>query len=215
MGDTASSPPLFGVSYAALGKLRKKIKTDQALAVALWESGVHDARVLSCMVADPSCMTVAQLNAWVKELNNYVLTDALAGLAARSPHGESRMKVWIKSRTEWTCGAGWSILSGRAMSEEEIPESYFLPYLETIEKKIHAAPNRVRHSMNNALIAIGVRSEALAKRATEKALRIGKVTVDHGETSCKTPDAAAYIKKTRAHYAAKGKPKRGRHKGAC
>jgi hypothetical protein len=31
------------------------------------------------------------------------------------------------------------------------------------------------------------------------AQRIGAVEVDHGETGCKTPDAAAYIAKARAH----------------
>lgn len=58
--------------------------------------------------------------------------------------------------------------------------------------------------MNMALIAIGVRSARLAEAATAAAGRIGKVDVDHGETNCKTPDAASYIAKTRAHYAKKG-----------
>jgi len=40
-------PPLFGVSYAALGKLRKQIGVDHKLALALWKSGNHDARVLA------------------------------------------------------------------------------------------------------------------------------------------------------------------------
>ena len=45
---------------------------------------------------------------------------------------------------------------------------------------------------------------ALAAVATAAADRIGKVEVDHGGTGCKTPDAASYIAKTPAHYAAKG-----------
>ncbi len=53
--------------------------------------------------------------------------------------------------------------------------------------------------MNNALINIGVRNPALEKKADAAAKRMGTVEVDHGETSCKTPDAAAYIKKTLAH----------------
>jgi hypothetical protein len=53
--------------------------------------------------------------------------------------------------------------------------------------------------MNNAVIAIGIRSPTLRKLALTVAKRIGKVEVDHGETNCKTPDAAAYILKTVAH----------------
>jgi hypothetical protein len=49
--------------------------------------------------------------------------------------------------------------------------------------------------MNNALIAIGGRNEALRKQATAAAKRVGKVDVDHGDTACKTPDAVSYIEK--------------------
>ena len=74
-----------------------------------------------------------------------------------------------------------------------------------IEAEIHHQPNRTRHSMNQALICLGVLNKALAKGAKAVAKRIGKVEVDHGQTSCKTPDAAAYIDKTLAHRAAKAK----------
>jgi hypothetical protein len=53
--------------------------------------------------------------------------------------------------------------------------------------------------MNQAVIGIGVRNDALRRLAVAAAKRIGKVEVDHGETGCKTPDAAAYIEKTVAY----------------
>ena len=62
--------------------------------------------------------------------------------------------------------------------------------------------------MNNALINIGVRNSALEKKAVAAAKRIGKVVVDHGETGCKTPDAASYIAKTLAHRRKKAKKAR-------
>ena len=65
-------------------ELHKKIKTDHALAEELWASGNHDARVLATMIADPAQMKSQTLETWAKELDNYVLTDALSGLAAPS-----------------------------------------------------------------------------------------------------------------------------------
>ena len=62
--------------------------------------------------------------------------------------------------------------------------------------------------MNNALISIGVRNPKLQKSATAAAVRIGTVEVDHGETSCKTPEAVSYIKKTVAHNKKKAAKKR-------
>ena len=58
--------------------------------------------------------------------------------------------------------------------------------------------------MNNALIAIGCVPRFTA-RATAVAKRIGAVEVDHGETGCKTPDAASYIKKVLAHQKSRRK----------
>ena len=194
----------FGVSYALLGRLKKQIKTDHALAEALWATGNHDARVLACMIADPAAVSVATLNAWVRTLDNYVITDAFSGFAARTPHAWGRAKSWIKSKNEWAGAAGWNIVSGLAIEARGPSDTDLAALLPVIEKGIHAARNRTRHSMNNALIAIGARSEALAGAAIAAAARIGKVEVDHGETNCKTPDAASYIAKTRAHYAEKG-----------
>ena len=85
-----------------------------------------------------------------------------------------------------------------AMRDQGLPDRYFEGHLKSIEKEIHGRKNRVRESMNGALIAIGMRSAALEKKATTSAARVGKVEVDHGETGCKTPDAALYIKKGRA-----------------
>lgn len=189
---------MFGVSYANLGKLKKKIKVDHELAVALWASGNHDSRVLATMVADPEELTSKDLDTWVKDLDNYVLTDAFSGLAGKSPAGRKKAGRWLKSRSEWIKSAGWNLVGGMALHAEEVDDAVLEGYLKTIESGIHSAPNRVRHSMNMALISIGMRSAAFEKKAVAAAGRIGKVEVDHGETSCKTPDAAAYIKKARA-----------------
>jgi hypothetical protein len=82
------------------------------------------------------------------------------------------------------------------MKDKTLPDDYFRPYLRIIETDIHNRKNRVRYSMNNALIAIGIRNETLQKEAVAVANKIGTVDVDHGETSCKTPDAAGYIERT-------------------
>src|SRR5579863_8795596 len=72
------SGPQFGVSYATIKPLAKKIKTDHTLAAQLWDTGNHDARILATMIADPKAATAKQIDQWAKALDNYVLTDALA-----------------------------------------------------------------------------------------------------------------------------------------
>lgn len=185
----------YGVSYANLGKLQKKIKTDHDLARRLWSSGFHDAQILATMIADPAEMTANEIDTWAKDLSNYVLTDALAGLVSKSSFSRRKVEEWTKSPQEWIGSAGWQILGGLALRDPALPDSYFLPYLDTIQFDIHARKNRVRYAMNGALIAIGTRNSKLKKKALAVAARIGKVEVHHGDTGCKTPDAAQYILK--------------------
>jgi len=190
--------PGFGVSYANLGKLKKSIKVDHELARSLWASGNHDARVLATMIADPQQITAKDLDQWVEQLDSYPITDAFAGLAAGSPLASKRVAKWTGSKEEWVSSAGWGLVTRLALADGALTDSACEKHLKTIESKIHKAPNRTRYAMNGALIAIGMRNATLGKQATAAAKRIGKVEVDHGETGCKTPDAAAYIQKAAA-----------------
>jgi 3-methyladenine DNA glycosylase AlkD len=189
---------MFGVSYANLEKLRKRTKTDQELAVRLWATGNHDARVLATMVADPAVFESRMIDSWVRDLDSYVLADAFSKLVSRSSVARKKMEAWTKSRQEWVGRAGWQILVELAQGDRELPDAFFESYLQVIETEIHQSRNRARDAMNLALISIGLRSSGLEKTALAAAKRIGKVEVDHGETGCKTPDAADSIRKAKA-----------------
>ncbi len=189
----------FGVLFSALEKIRKRLKTDHALALALWETGNHDARVLATMIADPKQADSALLERWVNDLENYVLTDAVAEFAAKTPLAREKAERWIDADSEWTATVGWNLIASLATSDKSLPDSYFAPYLERIERDLHGSKNRVRYAMNGAVISIGLRNLALEAQAVAAAGRIGTVYVDHGETNCKTPDAIPYIEKTKAY----------------
>lgn len=188
---------MFGVSYANLGKIKKKIKVDHKLAEQLWATGNHDARILATMIADPKQVNDKMLEAWAKDLDVYALTDAFAKLVSATALARKKMEKWTKSKHEWIGATGWQLASLIAMNDRELADDYFESYLSLIESNIHNSKNRVRHSMNGALIAIGLRSPGLEKKALAAAKKIGAVTVDHGETGCKTPDVAEYIQKAK------------------
>ncbi len=199
-----ASEPLFGVSFAHLGKLQKRLKGDHALAEALWASGNTDARHLATMVADPALLSRKALDGWVKGANYYALTDLFVNhVASRSPHAREAMVAWMGSNSEWVERAGWTLLAVLALRDATLEDADLEPFLARIERDIHGAKNWVRGAMNSALISLGAREGALGDKALAAARRIGKVEVDHGETSCKTPEAAGYILKMRAHRAAR------------
>ncbi len=198
--------PMFGVSTANLTKIKKDAlrlpgprpryaKHAHELAVELWDSGNHDARALATTLADPEQMTSSQLDRWMRECDNRGIEGALVGLTARTRFAQSKMKKWRKSRQELTAAGGWNLLVEIAQADRDLPDAFFVPYLQEIRETIHDAQNRARYAMNNAVIAIGGRSPALRRRAIAAARKIGPVEVDHGETGCKTPDAVPYIER--------------------
>jgi len=193
--------PLFGVSTADLKSLKKKIKTDDALARELWRSGSYEARVLSTMIADASRLDEATLDAWSRDLDSYPLVDAFGELVSRTPHARAKAEQWIAADDESIESAGWKILAHLALKDATLPDSYFATHVEAIRRAIGTAKNRVKHEMNNALIAIGGRNDALEAKAITAAKAIGTIDVDHGNTACVTPDAIAYIAKMRARRA--------------
>ncbi|QQP77403.1 DNA alkylation repair protein [Bacillus sp. TK-2] len=189
--------PLFGVSFANLKLLKKKIKKDHDLAVGLWETNNMDAMTLATYILDPKKIATEQLNSWIQNVDYYCLMDVLMKSICTSPIAIERMEEWTKSNDEWIGRAGWSLLANIVIKNKTLHDDFFSPYLEEIKENIHNEKNRKKEAMNSALIAIGIRNEDLERQAIEIAREIGKVEVDHGATSCKTPDAESYIKKAR------------------
>ena len=187
--------PMFGVSFATLGVLQKRIRVDHALALELWDTGNVDARSLAMKIADPAAMRSEDLDRWARE-NEFAMCALYVGsLAAESPLGPKKAREWLAETDGRLRAAGWTLVGILANRDEATPDEAFAQRLHEIEKSIHAAPNAEKYAMNAALIAIGGRSAALRKAASAAAKRIGKVDVDHGDTSCRTPDACSYIDK--------------------
>ncbi len=205
--------PLFGVAFGDLRKLHKAIGRDHELALRLWATANTDARTLACFAADPARFSENELDAWLGEIDYYVLVDVfVANVAAKVPGVEERALRWIEAERDWTAQAGWDLV-GHLAADPETDDALIARLLERIEREIGNARNRTRHAMNGALIAIGVRSAAFTDPAIAAAERIGTVIVDHGETGCVTPAAVPYIRKTLAYRAAQAE-KRAAKAGA-
>jgi 3-methyladenine DNA glycosylase AlkD len=197
--------PMFGVSFAVLKDLTKKIDVDHELALLLWDTKNFDARNLAVKIVDPARMTSADLDKWARETSTSRMCGGYVGmLAGEGPHATKKLESWLASKDSKLRAAGRSLLGFLAQRDNTIPDAYFEKHLAEIVRTIHTAPNADREGMNMGVILIGLRNGALRKAATAAAKKIGKVEIDHGDTDCKTPDAAEYIEKTWAHSKSKG-----------
>lgn len=200
-----ASESLFGVSFARLKTLMKRIGVDHELALSLWDTGNFDACNLAVKIVDPARMTSGDLDRWARTTSTVRFCCIYVGMvAAEGSHPAAKADKWLASSNTMERQVAWALLAQMASRDQTTPDAWFSARLAEIERTIHAAPNPERESMNLALIAIGTRNGALRKAATAAAKRIGKVEVDHGDTACKTPDAASYIEKSWAQSTSKG-----------
>jgi 3-methyladenine DNA glycosylase AlkD len=195
--------PMFGVSFATLKTLLKRIKVDHELALALWQSGNFDARNLAVKIVDPARMTPAELDRWALDPTARMCGSYVAHVAAEGPHAHGCVTRWLAAKDEHQRTIGWKLVGALAMRDESLADAWFAAHVASIERDIAKAPNAIREAMNQVLIQIGCRNPALREAASAAAMRIGPVDVDHGDTACKTPDAAASIDKAWDYAASK------------
>jgi 3-methyladenine DNA glycosylase AlkD len=190
--------PFFGVKVEDMKKIQKRVKTDHALALALFDTGIGDAQYLAGLIADPPQMTKAQLQKWAKTATWGMVGEyTVPWVASESRFGAELAREWIDSRKEPIAASGWSTWGSLVgiKPDEELDLDELVVLLDRVQKGIHKAPNRVRYTMNGFMIAVGSFVPTLSPKAKAVAKAIGVVEVDMGGTSCQVPDAVTYIEK--------------------
>jgi 3-methyladenine DNA glycosylase AlkD len=191
---------LLGVRIGDMKPIAKQIKGDQALALELYATGIGDAQYLAAMVADGRQMTAKQLQAWAEDASWDMISGfAMAWVTSENPEGFKLASKWIDSKNEHVARAGWATLGAIAAitPDADLPVAAYGKLLDRVARTIHEAPDTVRYQMNNFVIMVGTYVAPLADKAVAAARKMGKVTVDMGDTDCKVPDAESYMIKCR------------------
>jgi 3-methyladenine DNA glycosylase AlkD len=193
---------LYGVSIADLKVIAKTIKGDQALACGLYATGNLDAMYLAGMVADGSKMTKKELHDWATGAAGLQMISeyTVPWVAVENADGRELALKWMKSKEEHVAASGWSTYAGivATKADADLDLAEIEELLSAVVKGIGGAQNRVRHTMNYFVIAVGTYVRPLWKRAKAVAREMGAVSVDRGDTACKVPSASAYIEKIEA-----------------
>jgi 3-methyladenine DNA glycosylase AlkD len=193
---------VYGVSVAELKKIAKTIRGDQALACALYDTGVMDAMYLAGMVADGAKMSTKELHAWAEGAADLqmIAEYTVPWVTVENAAARELALQWMASKKENVAAAGWCTYAGLLATKQDahldLPEIERL--LDRVTKEIGSAQNRVRYTMNSFVISVGSHVKPLLKKAKAAAAQMGDVSVDMGDTSCKVPLATAYIAKAEA-----------------
>ncbi len=163
----------YGVPMATLLALRKRLGKDQALSLALWESGWYEARLLAALVGDPERVTRRQMDAWARGFENWGDCDTVCfSLFDRSPFAWDKARQWAASPREFVKRGGFVLMACLALHDKAAPDKPFLAMLPLIEKGARDERHFVKKGVSWALRSIGRRSLALNAAALAVAKRL-------------------------------------------
>lgn len=156
----------FGISMQQLRPLARKYRKNHALALALWDSGFHEARVLASLIDDPKSVTSRQMDSWAADFDSWDVCDqACMKLFVRTPFVDDKIAKWAKDKREFVRRAGFALLAAYAVHGKGVPDASYRRLLPLIEEYSTDERNFVRKAVNWALRQIGKRSPALHKPA--------------------------------------------------
>lgn len=167
---------VYGVSIPELRSLAKKIGVDHNLAQGLWDSNVHEARILASMVNDPEQVDEQQADRWVGDFNSWDVCDQVCmNLFEDCSFAYEKAFEWAKQKHEFVKRAGFVMMARLAVSDKKAEDSRFLEFFDLIKKESVDERNFVKKAVNWALRQIGKRSLFLNKKTVALAREIQKI----------------------------------------
>lgn len=161
---------LLGVSIPVLRATAKGIGRDHALALALWETGVHEARILAGMIADPAAVTPRLLERWVRDFDAWDVCDqTILNLFEDVPGMYAQALTWARRDEEYVKRAGYVTMARLAVSDKQAPDAAFERFYPSIRAGAADPRNYVKKAVSWALRQIGKRNAALEKSARKLA----------------------------------------------
>jgi 3-methyladenine DNA glycosylase AlkD len=166
----------LGISAPILRNMAKEIGSDHNTALALWKTGVREARTLAALVDEPNSVTEAQAERWARDLDSWDICDGLCNcLLRKTAFAHSKAVEWSTREEEFVKRAGFVLMACLAVHDKQSPDKIFSGYLPLIKREAVDERNFVKKAVNWALRQIGKRNIELNKRAIKAAESIVRI----------------------------------------
>ncbi len=160
----------FGVSVYELRRRAKVLGRDHDLALALWATGNHEARLLASMVDDPALVTEEQMEAWAAAFDSWDVCDQVtSNLFDKTPFAYDKVREWSAAGDEWVKRAAFATAAALAVQDKKAADEPFLEILELCRREAGDDRNYVKKAVNWALRNIGKRNLRLHAAAVATA----------------------------------------------
>jgi 3-methyladenine DNA glycosylase AlkD len=162
----------LGIDIYTLRKIARRIGADHALALQLWDSGVHEARILASYIADPRQISEAQVEQWVADFDSWDVCDQVVDLFSKTPFAYRKVAEWAQRPEEFVKRAAFALIAELTAHDKQASDETLAQFFPVIVRASDDDRNFVRKAVNWALRSLGKRSRALNEQAIAVAREI-------------------------------------------
>ena len=157
---------LLGINIPVLRELAKKYKRDHHLAEELWETGIHEARILASMIDDPKLVTDDQMENWISDFDSWDVCDqVIMNLFEKHPDAYTKAIQWCIREAEFEKRAGFVMMARLAVSDKKAGDEMLLSFFPYLIEGASDNRNMVKKAVNWAIRQIGKRNIKLHAEA--------------------------------------------------
>lgn len=166
----------YGISIPVLRKIARETGKNHFLALQLWSSGIHEARMLACFIDVPELVSEEQIENWVRDFDSWDVCDqCCSNLFDKTKFAYMKANEWSGREEEFVKRAGFVLMATLSVHDKKAGDKEFLKFLPVIIGKANDERNYVRKAVNWALRQIGKRNLNLNRAAIETAKEIRKM----------------------------------------
>ena len=160
----------LGISIYTLRPLSKEIGKNHFLALKLWKSGIHEARILAGYIDDPVKVTEKQMDEWVADFDSWDVCDqVISSLFDKTILAYKKAFEWSKRKEEFEKRAGFVMMAALSVHDKDAPDEKLLKFFPVIKREATDERNFVKKAVNWALRQIGKRSINLREQSKKLA----------------------------------------------
>ncbi len=163
----------LGVSMPNVRKVAKELGKNHELAIKLWLSEIHEAKILASIVAEKKKVTPKLMDYWIKGFDSWDVCDqACMNLFYDIPCAYEKAKEWTSRKPEFEKRAGFALMACLACKDKKACDQKFEEFFSYIHNNATDERNFVKKAVNWALRQIGKRNIALNKKSIAAAKKI-------------------------------------------
>ena len=170
----------LGITVTTLRGIARELRADRRarpglvheVALDLWASGIHEARILAVLLDVPALVTAAQAESWVADVDSWDLCDQLQHLIAATPFAHETARTWARREETYVRRAGFVLMATLAVHDKAAPDAALVAFLPLVEEAATDERPMVRKGVNWALRQIGKRSPTCHLAAIATAERV-------------------------------------------